>query len=182
MNLPAALLSALEARIRNGAWTDKPRIVALGADNDFLLITKKHAAVWHLTHYRMLSQMLEFSRGQERGIEEVTCVVMHPYRYQCFMALSRNGTLLVENVPQHAAEGVEGMRAAVLRDVQEGEQRKREEGREVRRRVSLQHQGTLRREWGEHRQEVHARAKGLRLSLSLSLTVPNVVGFGKMLG
>ncbi|KAF2242458.1 hypothetical protein BU26DRAFT_610297 [Trematosphaeria pertusa] len=178
MNLPQPLLSALQSRIKNGSWTDKPRIVALGADGNFLLITEKHAAVWDLSHYRTISSMLEYSRTQDRGIEEIHAGTLHPYRYQCFVAQSRNGTLLHENLPPHQVAGVEGMTAAVMRDTKEAERKAK-----VERRPSLQQRASLTRDWGERKQEFRAQANGLRLSLSLSVSAAGIAGgIGKMLG
>lgn len=73
--------------------------MTLGADESFLLLTEKHAAVWDLANYTVLGKMLEFSRTQERGIEEVKNVSLNAYRYQCFLAESWNGMLVGENVP-----------------------------------------------------------------------------------
>lgn len=185
MSLPPRLLSALQSRTKDGNWLDKPRIVALGADSNFLLITENHAAVWDLGSYNTISSMLEFSRSQERGIAEVHDITLHPYRYHCFVAQSRNGTLLYENLPPHELPGIEGMKADIQRDTQEVERRARERSRiaDVQRRPSLQHQATLRRDWGDRRQEFRAQSKGLRLSLSLSVSARGLAGgLGKMLG
>ncbi|KAJ4359912.1 uncharacterized protein N0V89_000469 [Didymosphaeria variabile] len=186
MNLPSELLTALQARIKDGNWIDRPRIVALGADSNFLLITEKHAAVWDLGFYNTISRMLEYSRTQTRGIADVRNVTLHPYRYQCFVALSMNGTLISENVPPHEAAGVERIRAAILKDTKEMEKKAQESQRRIEsvpRRPNMQHQATLRRDWGERKQEVRAQSKGLRLSLSLSVSAAGIAGsFSKMLG
>lgn len=186
MNLPSELLSALQARIKDGNWTDRPRLVSLGADASYLLLTEKHAAVWDLRHYATLSRMLEYSRTQPRGIADVRNVALHPYRYQCFIAQSANGTVLSENVPPHEAAGVENIRACILNDTKEKDmhvqplQRKAES---VPRKPTLQHQATLRKDWGDRKQEFRAQSKGLRVSLSLSISAAGIAGsFSKMLG
>ncbi|KAF1960862.1 hypothetical protein CC80DRAFT_465214 [Byssothecium circinans] len=175
LNLPPDLLAALQLRIKNGTWLDRPRIVALGADASFLLITEKHAAVWDLHNYAVLTKMMEFSRSQSNGIEEVKNVVLHAYRYQCFVAESWNGTLLHNNLPPHELPGVEVMRVAILKEAQE---RERRDGEKERRKVverpnrsELKEQASLRRQWGDHQQEFTAKTKGKGLSLSLSLSV-----------
>ncbi|KAF2443196.1 hypothetical protein P171DRAFT_433501 [Karstenula rhodostoma CBS 690.94] len=186
MNLPPELLTALQARIKDGNWTDRPRLVALGADANYLLLTENHAAAWELRHYATLSRMLEYSRTQARGIADVRNVALHPYRYQCFVAQSANGTVLSENVPPHEAAGVQGIRAAILKDTKEMDTRVQQSQKKVEsvpRRSSLQHQATLKKDWGERKQEFRAQSKGLKLSLSLSVSAAGIAGsFGKMLG
>jgi len=188
MDLPPKLVSALQARIKDGNWVDRPRIVALGADSNYLLITNKHAAVWDLSYYSTISRMLEYSRTQARGIADVRNVALHPYRYQCFIAQSVNGTLITENIPPHEVAGFESIKAAILKDTEEMERQAQESQRKVesvprRPSAQLQHQGTLRRDWGERRQEFRAQSNGLRLSLSLSVSAAGLAGSSsKMLG
>lgn len=178
MNLPPRLLRKLQSRISNGAWTDKPRIVALGADDNFLLITQKHAAIWDLAHYHTLSQMLEYSRTQERGIEEVVSVVLHPFRYHGFVAQSRNGTLLFENLPQWSMAGLDGLKAPVVRDSREAELRRRQ--RSVQRRSEnkvLQQRASFSKTWDDKTQEFERKAKAKGFKLSVSLTIgPSGIG------
>jgi hypothetical protein len=71
MSIPDGLLTALQSRIKNRSWVDKPRIVALGADDNFLLVTEKNVAIWDLENYKSISNMLEFSRTQGGGIQEI---------------------------------------------------------------------------------------------------------------
>ncbi|KAJ4292066.1 hypothetical protein N0V90_009965 [Kalmusia sp. IMI 367209] len=185
-NLPLPLLLALQARIKDGSWTDRPRIVALGADSNFLLLTENNAAVWDLDYYVTISKMLEYSRTQARGIADVWNVALHPYRYQCFIAQSTNGTLIYANIPQHELAGVESLKISILHDMNEAEKRAQDTEKRIEsisRRPSLQHQATLRRDWGDGQQEFRAQTKGLRLSLSLSVSAAGIAGsFSKMLG
>jgi hypothetical protein len=191
MNLPPPLLSALQARIKNAAWIDRPRIVTLGAAQNFLLITEKHTAVWDLSHYATLSKMLEFSRMQKDGISEVYNATLHAYRYQCFLAQSRNGKLLFENLPLHELGALQSLQPFVLEDTRVAETSREERERRivVERRPSLKQQARFRQSWGEggKRQEIRAlkQAKGLRLSLSLSVSAKGLaggLGLGRILG
>lgn len=183
MNIPQGLLTALQARIKNGSWTDRPRIVALGADEDFLLLTEKHKAIWSLEHYKRLSDFLESSRAQDHGIQSIAAVTLHPYRYGCFIAHSRPGALLFENVPPHQLPGLKNMVEPVARDTGRKErkavQRRESEKREPLPRNSsgLQERARVRREWSENRHQFTAQSKGLKLSLSIS-----VGGLARMLG
>jgi hypothetical protein len=45
-NLPEQLISGLQGMIKDGNWTDRSRLVALGAGNNFLLVTDRNAAIW----------------------------------------------------------------------------------------------------------------------------------------
>ncbi|KAF2261243.1 hypothetical protein CC78DRAFT_535794 [Lojkania enalia] len=185
MNLPLPLLNALQSRIKNGAWIDKPRIVALGASSNFLLITQNHAAFWDLSQYRTLSHMLEFSKTQDHGIQEVKTVILHPYRFQGFVAQSWNGTLIYENLPSEAMGGMNAMRAAIMKDTKEGDRRKSDlgakRGESVQRRPSARKQEILRREWRDRKERFRAEARGLKLSLSLSISAGEI-GFGGSVG
>jgi hypothetical protein len=208
MNLPEGLLEALQARAKDGKWTDRPRLVALGADGDFLLITEKHTAIWDLSHYRTLAKMLENSKTQEKGIEEIQHVELHAYRFQCFVALSRNGTLLYENIPQHSLADLQSLQPVIKKDAAEANRGRRanqrmdsffndEEWQRLGRRpsvrqneglkqnTSLQQRATLKREWSNRRREFEERAQGYKLKLSLSLNInPSgmAAGFSKILG
>lgn len=187
MNLPSELATALQSRIKNGKWVDKPRILALGADDNFLLITEKHAAVWDLEYYPTISKLLEYSRQQDHGIKEIQDIVLHAYRYQTAISKSRNGTLIYENIPPHELAGIKSMVKPILEDTKaldwriwgrDDRDRKREGVRK--RPTVLQERAQMRREWSEHSQQFTAQAKGLKLSLSLSVSA--VGGFSKLLG
>ena len=197
MNLPTALLIKLQARIKDGLWTDKPRLVALGAENDFVLITEKHAAVWNLTHYRTLSHALQTSKTEFEGIKEIENIVLHPYRYHSYISLSRNGVILHNNLPEWSTAAVEGMKGPISRDLREADVRKRQADlarrpslreRDNNRRDSnrqLQEWARVKREWNGQRgnMEQKASAKGVKLSLSLSISAAGIKGgFGKLLG
>jgi hypothetical protein len=181
MSLPPKLLTALQSRIRGNDWHDKPRIVALGCDDNFLLVTASHAAVWELSHYRAISSMLASSQTQTRGIQEVHNIVLHAYRYQCFIAQSFNGSLVFENLPPHELEGMQEMVGALIRDTRDEEERqKRMIGKKDGRRLSLgQRQEMLRKDWGETKQQFKMEAKGLRLSLMMGISAG---GISRMLG
>jgi hypothetical protein len=185
MNLPNDLLYALQIRIKDGSWTDRPRIVALGAGENFVLITEKHAAIWDLANYNTISDLLEFSRTQDRGISEIQAIVLHAYRFGSFITQSRNGTLIHGNLPPHMLPGLELMKVSILHDTKALERtplvhRESDKRDNVQRRSSnLQQRAQLRREWGEHKQQFTAQAKGLKLSLSLSVSAG---GLARLLG
>lgn len=192
MSIPRALLAALESRIKNGGWTDRPRVVALGADGDFVLITEGGTAVWECSRYKSVAGVLEAARRRGgKGVGDVRGVVLHPYRYGCFVVVEGKGEVRWENVPVHQVAGMQGMVEPVLRDSQRKmvlprreSERKGEAPTTVQRRSStpLQERARVKREWsgsGEGRRHYTATAqsKGLKLSLSLSIG-----GLARMLG
>lgn len=190
MSIPDGLLQALQSRIKNGSWVDKPRIVALGADDNFLLITEKNAAIWDLENYKTVSDMLEFARTKDRGIADIHDIVLHPYRYGCYVAQSKTGALLHGNLPPHEVSGITTMLDPILADTQRAKekerpartsvQRKDSERDSIQRRPSaLQERARIKREWSGHKQQFTAQSKGLKLSLSVSF---GVGGLARMLG
>jgi hypothetical protein len=184
MNLPPSLLLALHSRIKDGNWTDRPRLVSLGANDNYVLITEEHTAVWDLQNYKTIASLLGFSKTQECGISEFHAIVLHAHRYGSFVTQSRNGTLIHENLPSHSLPGLQAMFTPILQDTEASERkllaRRESETREsVQRRPSnLQQRAQLRREWSEHSQQFTAQAKGVKLSLSLSI---NIGGIARLL-
>lgn len=190
MSIPDGLLRALQSRIKNGSWTDKPRIVALGADDNFLLITETNVVIWDLENYKTVSDMLKFARTQEHGIRDIHSLVLHAYRYGCYVAQSRTGALLHGNLPPHQVPGVTSMAEPLMRDTERAKEKERPARTPVQRRESerdslqrrssgLQERARIKREWSDHKQQFTAQSKGLKLSLSVSF---GVGGLARMLG
>jgi hypothetical protein len=179
-NLAGALLVALQNNIQDGSWTDRPRLVALGAGDNFLLITEKNASVWDLRHYKSALTFLEKS-----AMSDVHSLILHAYRYQSFVMQSQGGQLLFENVPPHQVVGIQSMTAPILQDSKNAQRRvlaRRESDKKEnmqRRPSALQQRAQIRREWSEHSQEFTAQAKGVRLSFSLNVSLG---GLARMLG
>jgi hypothetical protein len=185
MGLPHPLVTAITSRIKHGGWVDRPRIVALGADSNFLLLTEKNAAVWDLNRYHMLGRMLEYSQSQDRGIEELDAVVLHPFRYQCFIAKSRNGMVISGNIPLHEMGDLEAVMEIIKRDAEAKAEREGVEAEKARnvggRRLSQQ--ATLRREWSNRKDELRKEAGEYKHKLKLSLTLNiSAGGIARMLG
>ncbi len=185
MNLPEDLLAALQSRINAGNWIDRPRIVALGASDNFVLITEKHAAVWDLENYQGVSKFLERSSTQQGGLSGVYAIVLHCYRFQSFVTQSKDGTLLHQNLPHHEIPGIQTMVKSVAQDSKEAERRplsravSERPGAAARRPSALQQRAQLRREWSDHTQEITKQTKGLKISLSLNVSLG---GLARVLG
>lgn len=183
MSLPEGLLTALQSRIKNGSWADKPRIVALGADDDFLLITEKDIAIWDLDNYKTVSDMLEAARAETQGIRNLQNIVLHPHRYSCFVAQSKTGALNHANLPPHQRTGITNMIEPVMRDTERLGRRtiqRRDSERQAstpRSQTPLRERARIKREWSENSQKFTAQSKGLKLSLSISIG-----GLARMLG
>lgn len=129
--------------------------------------------------------MLEFSRTQPRGLDEVHQVILHPYRYQGFIAQNSSANLMFENLPDWSLAALGEMRAPLIRDAREEDVRSRQRKLQSRpsfrerQSVGLREQATFRKEWTERNNEIRGKAKGLKLSLSLSI---GIGGFSKVLG
>ncbi|KAF1913153.1 hypothetical protein BDU57DRAFT_346260 [Ampelomyces quisqualis] len=177
MNLPPSLLSALQTRIKDGSWIDQPRIVALGANDNFVMITQNHATIWDLAHYKTVANLLQFSKTQEDRISEIHYIVLHAHRFGSFITQSRNGTLIYDNLPPHSNPAMQIMLTPILNDTRALERTppvRRESAfkENVQRRPSnLQRRAQLRRDWGEHKQQFTAQTKGMKVSLSLSVSI-----------
>jgi hypothetical protein len=171
-NLPGPLLVALQNNIQDGSWTDRPRLIALGVGDNFLLITTKNAAVWDLRHYKSAVTFLEKS-----AISDMQRFVLHAYRYQSFLAQTKNGKLLFENIPPHQVVGVQSMMGPILQDSKNTQRRilaraESEKSASMQRKTNaLQQRAQIRREWSQHSQEFTAQAKGVKLSFSLNVSL-----------
>jgi hypothetical protein len=185
MNLPTDLLLVLQSKIKDGDWIDRPRIVALGANNNFVLVTKKDAAVWNLENYKTIANLLECSDTHHNSISDIHAITLHPYRFSCFIMQSRRGALSCKDLPVHSLPAFLALEAPVMQDTSETKrillrQRESDQRENMQRRPSnLQQRAQLRREWSESRQQFTAHAKGVKLSLSLSITAG---GLARLLG
>ncbi|KAH7382635.1 hypothetical protein DE146DRAFT_234697 [Phaeosphaeria sp. MPI-PUGE-AT-0046c] len=183
MNLPPTLLLALQDRIQDGSWIDRPRLVALGANDNFVLITEKHSVIWNLGYYMALADFLKSSKSQEGGISRIHSIVLHAYRFGSFIVQSSDGKLIHGNLPPHSVPGVQAMCTPILQDTRASERKalpRRESAFKndvVRRQSNLQQRAQLRRDWGEHKQNFTAQTKGMRVSLSLSVSVTGLAKF-----
>jgi hypothetical protein len=179
-NLPGSLLVALQKNIQDGSWIDRPRLVALGAGDNFLLITEKNASVWDLRHYKSAVTFLEKS-----AMSDIHSLILHTYRYQSFVTQTLSGRLLFENVPPHQIGGMQAMIAPILQDTKDAQRRalarRESDKREItqRRPSALQQRAQIRREWSDHSHEFTAQAKGVKLSFSLNVSLG---GLARMLG
>jgi hypothetical protein len=70
-NLPAGLSTALSDRMKDGQWTIEPRLVCLGANDNYLMITEAHGGAWLLTGYPELDQMVDAFKESESGLSIV---------------------------------------------------------------------------------------------------------------
>ncbi|OCL09278.1 hypothetical protein AOQ84DRAFT_397482 [Glonium stellatum] len=172
MNLPSGLESALRARMRDGNWTDRPRIVTLGVGNDFLMITESNTVVWSLGSYRTLSKWIQLAKNQNDGIASIRSVILHPYRFESFIAQSADGAVISENLPLHMQNDFTATKEAIKSDTAQG--------RLARHRVTRpgpSRQATLRREWSNQangiREELEREYK-MKLKLTLNISAGSI--------
>jgi hypothetical protein len=111
--------------------------------------------------------------------------VLHAHRFGSFITQSRNGTVIHDNLPPHSIPAVKIMLDHIPHDTKALERpppvhRESAFKENVQRRPNnLQQRAQLRRDWGEHKQKFTAQSKGMKVSLSLSVSIG---GLAKMLG
>lgn len=117
-NLPAGLSEELESRRKpGGGWTMTPRLVALGASDNYVMITDGHGGAWHLSSYRELDQMLDLMKEDaDKRFSMIHNIFLHPYRLQCAILQSRNGHTMGQNLPPHIAEPFESISQTIQKD------------------------------------------------------------------
>jgi hypothetical protein len=187
-DLPDALVIALQSIIKDGSWITRPRLVALGAGLNFILLTSDlSTSTWQLPHYPTLSTILS-----QNHIPSIHNIVLHPYRFEAYILQFSGGKLAYNNIPPHQLAGVQSMLRSIKYDSKEATRKplvRRESERpesaerrqSVHRRQSvLQQRAQLRREWSDHSQEFSAQAKGVKLNLSLNISLGGIMN--RMLG
>lgn len=188
MNLPSELLKALQSKIQDGNWIDRPRTIALGANNDFALFTERHDAFWELNQYRTVSKMLGRIKPQQDGISSIHHLILHPYRYDSFITQSQSGVVIYGNLPPPSLAGIEAMVKPMTNDTNDTNAAKwkpiakissTSQTKALHRPTVLQQRASIKREWNQHNQEFSAQAKGMKVSLSLSV---NIGGISRLLG
>jgi hypothetical protein len=72
-NLPPLLESAIESRItpKTGLWIARPRIVSIGAINNFVLITAGNGGSWQLGGYPELEKLIQKLSECDGGLSHV---------------------------------------------------------------------------------------------------------------
>jgi hypothetical protein len=69
LKLPSELQKAIQGyRKPGGGWLDAPRLVALGAHGNYLLVTEQNAANWKLEHYRALQYIIQTLGKEANGL------------------------------------------------------------------------------------------------------------------
>ncbi|KAH9876993.1 hypothetical protein IAQ61_002354 [Plenodomus lingam] len=180
MNLPPKLLAALQTKIEDGNWTDRPRILALGANSNFILVTEKHNAIWELPQYRSLSTLLSSAQSKHNGVAEMHRLIIHPYRFEAFIIHLQSGLLRYANLPSPSLACVTAMLEPIKHDTLHAKPnplpRKASSSlpRPPRKPSILQQRASLKKEWNQHNQQFSARAQGMKVSLSLSVSLGGV--------
>jgi hypothetical protein len=107
-NLPKSLVVAIESRRKPGGdFTDPPRLVTLGAQDSYLMLTEANCCVYSLTpSYRNLNVLLESMRDSAARFSVVHNVTLDAYRLQSFVLQSKNGCVFAGTVAPHAAEAI----------------------------------------------------------------------------
>jgi len=76
-NLPSGLNIALKKQRKpGGGWNNKPRLVVLGALENYIMITEGHGGSWYLSNYRELKAIIDILKQKDGGFEviHVSCL------------------------------------------------------------------------------------------------------------
>lgn len=76
-DLPIELASRFQALLKNGTWTDSPRIVTLGVEGNYLLLTNGNVCYWNMPKYaEIASQIPEMAKNG--GLANITVSIRDP--------------------------------------------------------------------------------------------------------
>ena len=120
LNLPEGLKDAIKKRRSNdgtGPFTDMPRLVALGVDGDYFMLTEKHAASWRLSGYRGLRELIDQIKDSDAGLSNLENLHLHPYRLQTCIVQNKYGDVGGENLPPHTEEAFSKIKTAIADDI-----------------------------------------------------------------
>jgi hypothetical protein len=77
LSLPIELASRFQALLKNGTWTDSPRIVTLGVEGNYLLLTNGNVCYWNMPKYaEIASQIPEMAKNG--GLANITVSIRDP--------------------------------------------------------------------------------------------------------
>ena len=122
--LPAELNKALGQRRKpGGGWTTTPRLVSLGSNDNFILITEGGGGVWQLSSYPKLKSLVEaVMKAKPNGTFEIFHnLYLSPYRLNCFILQNRDGTTMASSLPPHVESAFTTIQAAVKEDTMQAQ-------------------------------------------------------------
>jgi hypothetical protein len=134
-NLPKKLNGTIDKiNIPGGGWSAIPKIIALGAKDNFVFISDRFS-VWELSHYRELDFILStYEKSGQLNFIEVRFAYLeflksksltklyqglfiNPYRFDCFILVGQNGTILSKGIPQLMQDGFKAIETAIKNDI-----------------------------------------------------------------
>ena len=151
-----------------------------------------------LSRYPEVARLLSYAKSKgkgEGGIQEISDIILHPYRYTCFIARTTQGKVISENIPSHETADFDFIKEVVRAEIETREkmrieeQRRKEEEREKkeremeRRKEGSRQHAMLKREWSDKRDQMRRQVGDYKLKVSLSFSITGTgIGIGKMLG
>jgi hypothetical protein len=197
LNLPSGLLEAFKSHRSNngtGSFTDMPRLIALGVDGDYFMLTANNAGAWNLGNYRALCELINQTKDSEAGLSNIQTLYLHPYRLQTCVVQNKSGQVGGEHLPPHTEEAFESIKAAVQEDTEKAEaeksmqatlrmQRLLAQAQMVEEQNSLQRELLLlRRQRDEAQQAVLVRQRVQLRQLNQTINAINAMNLGAMMG
>lgn len=197
LNIPSGLLDVFKSNRSNngtGPFTDMPRLVALGVDGDYFMLTEKNAACWSLGSYRALRELIVQTKDTPAGLSQIQTLYLHPYRLQSCVLQNKGGQVGGESLPPHTEEAFESIKAAVQEDTEKQEaeknlqtvlstQRLLAAARAIEEQTSLQRQLLLLRRQREAAEQAAVMRQQAQLrQLNQTITMMNAMNLGMMMG
>ncbi|OCK87380.1 uncharacterized protein K441DRAFT_358351 [Cenococcum geophilum 1.58] len=119
-NLPPPLQAALLVRRGfKGAWRDPPRLVSLGADGDFILLTVGNGYTMRLTKYPELDVTFdEYIKtvGKGRAFNWIHNLTLNAYVPDSYILQCSNGKVFLNNLPPNSSSHTSLIQSHILSD------------------------------------------------------------------
>ncbi|KAK0728628.1 hypothetical protein B0T26DRAFT_768319 [Lasiosphaeria miniovina] len=100
------LSAELTGLIKDGQFTDTPRIVTFGAGADYLVITHGGKGFWRLNGHRELREVLDQWR-KEGVLGRITNLALSPFKPEVSAILVETGLLIVSGLPDRTKQPVD---------------------------------------------------------------------------
>lgn len=72
-NLPEQLQKAIDENLKDGTWTDEPRIVSLGVGGDYVWVTTRNGASWIVKNYPLVEEAFDAMKKNKTIIVAHVC-------------------------------------------------------------------------------------------------------------
>ncbi|KAM6513848.1 hypothetical protein FALCPG4_015055 [Fusarium falciforme] len=124
--LPAGLTFVFHKLLKDGQWTDTPRLVTLGVGDNYLMLTKADACYWYLDNYGSLNSQIPTLRDN-RAFHIIRNLMLNAHKSGAFALVFATGASFAEGMPASATENMQAMHKAIKEDSAILEQQKHQQ-------------------------------------------------------